>query len=121
MSQSCRPWAVDHTQRQVLAMVEEDHAVHWSSTSLRRVLVSLSAGMAPHRYVAQVKHVVQWLGQARASTGRYRPTLSVGRDGIFVPLQHKIWQEGATETVSAILGIAISTRHCSEDGPRHSA
>jgi hypothetical protein len=55
--------------------------------------------MAQHRHVAQVEHVVQWLEQARASTGRYRPALSVGRDGIFVPLQHKVWQEGATATV----------------------
>jgi hypothetical protein len=26
----------------------------------------------------------------------------VGRDGIFVPLQHKVWQEGATATVSVL-------------------
>ena len=46
--------------------------------------------------------MVHWLEQARASKGRYRPTLSVGRDGIFVPLQHKVWQEGATATVSVL-------------------
>src|SRR5262245_61843558 len=85
-------WAADHTQRQVLAMLEGDHDVHWSSTSLRKMLASLSAGMATHRHVSQVEHVVHWLEQARASKGRYRPTLSVGRDGIFVPLQHKVWQ-----------------------------
>jgi hypothetical protein len=64
------------------------------------VLTSLSAGLAPHRHLAQVEHVVPWLEQARTSTGRYRPPLSVGRDGIFVPLQHQIWQEGATAPVS---------------------
>ena len=95
-------WAADHTQRQVLAMLEGDHDVHWSCTSLRKVLASLSAGMAKHRHVSQVEHVVHWLEQARASKGRYRPTLSVGRDGIFVPLQHKVWQEGATATVSVL-------------------
>ena len=26
----------------------------------------------------------------------------MGRDGIFVPLQHKVWQEGATATVSGL-------------------
>jgi hypothetical protein len=46
--------------------------------------------------------VVYWLAQARASQGCYRPTLSVGRDGIFVPLQHQVWQEGATATVSVL-------------------
>ena len=95
-------WAADHTQRQVLALLAGDHDVHWSSTSLRKVLASLSAGMSQHRHVSQVEQVVHWLDQARASKGRYRPTLSVGRDGIFVPLQHRIWQEGATATVSVL-------------------
>jgi hypothetical protein len=81
-------------------MLEGDHKVHWSSTSLRKVLTSLSAGMAKHRHGSQVAQVVHWLDQARTSTGRYRPTLSVGRDGIFVPLCPKVWQEGATATVS---------------------
>jgi len=58
--------------------------------------------MASHRHLAQVEHVVHWLAQARASMGRYRPTLAVGRDGIFVPLQHKVWQEGSTATVSVL-------------------
>ena len=95
-------WGADHTQRQVLTMLEEDHEVHWSCTSLRKVLTSLSTGMAQYRHRAQVAPVLHWLAQARASTGRYRPTLSVGRDGIFVPLQHKVWQEGATATVSVL-------------------
>ena len=43
-----------------------------------------------------------WLEQARVSTGRFRPTLSVGRDGIFVRLLHGVWQEGATATVSVL-------------------
>jgi hypothetical protein len=58
--------------------------------------------MATHRHVAQVAQVVHWLEQARASQGRYRPPLSVGRDGIFVPLQQKLWQEGATATVAGL-------------------
>ena len=58
--------------------------------------------MSQPRHVSQVEQVVHWLDQARASKGRYRPTLSVGRDGIFVPLQHRIWQEGATATVSVL-------------------
>jgi hypothetical protein len=83
-------------------MLAGDHNVHWACTALRQVLASLSAGLAPHRHVSQVEHVVSWLEQARASTGRYRPTLSVGRDGLFVPLQHRVWQEGATATVSVL-------------------
>jgi hypothetical protein len=95
-------WAADHPQRQVLAMLAKAHNVHGACTSLRKVLASLSAGLTPHRHVSQVEHVVHWLEQARASQGRYRPTLSVGRDGIFVPLQPQGWQEGATATVSVL-------------------
>jgi hypothetical protein len=46
--------------------------------------------------------VVSWIEQARASKGRFRPTLSVGRDGIFVALRHGVWQEGGTATVSVL-------------------
>jgi hypothetical protein len=58
--------------------------------------------MAPHREGAQVKQVLSWIEQARTSTGRFRPTLSVGRDGIFVPLRGGVAQEGATATVSVL-------------------
>jgi hypothetical protein len=94
--------AADHTQGQVLELLGQEHRVHWSCTSLRKVLATMSAGMGKHRHASQVEQVVRWLAQARESTGRYRPTLSVGRDGIFVPLRHKVWQEGATATVSVM-------------------
>jgi hypothetical protein len=93
-------WATDHTQQQVLEMVGKDHGVHWSCTTLRQLLGSLRTGMAPHRHGSQVDQVVSWLEQARASRGRFRPTLSVGRDGIFVPLRHGVGQEGSTATIS---------------------
>jgi hypothetical protein len=95
-------WGTDHTQHEVLALLEKDHGVHWSCTSLRKVLGRLREGMAPHREACQVDQVVQWIEQARASKGRFRPTLSVGRDGIFVPLRHGVAQEGATATVSVL-------------------
>jgi hypothetical protein len=95
-------WAADHTQRQVLEILQHDHGVHWSCATLRKLLGSLSAGMAPHRQEAQVDQVVRWLHQARASTGRFQPTLAVGRDGVNVPLRHGEWKEGATATVSVM-------------------
>lgn len=95
-------WGTDHTQQQVLEMLEKDHAVHWSCTSLRKLLGSLRTGMAPQRHACQVEQVVSWLEQARASSGRFRPTLSVGRDGIFVPLRHGVAQEGSTATISVL-------------------
>ena len=94
--------SVDHTQHRVLEMLQADYGVHWSFTSLRKVLKSLKTGMASYRHDTQVERLLSWLEQARASHGRFRPTLSVGRDGIFVPLLHGVWQEGATATVSVL-------------------
>lgn len=95
-------WAADHSQRQVLEMLAHDHGVHWSGTTLRKLLASLSAGMAAHRHAAQVEQVVGWLSQAHGSKGRWQPTLSVGRDGVNVPMRHRAWKEGATATVSVL-------------------
>lgn len=95
-------WAADHSQRQVLEMLRQDHGVPWSCTPLRKLLSSLSAGMTPHRQTAQVEQVVRWLQQARTSKGRVQPTLAVGRDGTNVPLRHGEWKEGATATVSVL-------------------
>ena len=83
-------------------MLRKDHGVQWSCTTLRTLLGRLSAGMAPHRPPAQVDQVVRWLHQARASKGRLQPTLSVGRDGVNVPMRHGDWQEGATATVAVL-------------------
>jgi hypothetical protein len=95
-------WAADHAQRQVLAMLTHDHGVQWSCATLRKLLGSLSAGMGGHRQPAQVDQVIHWLHQARASKGRFQPTLAVGRDGVNVPLRHGEWKEGATATVSVM-------------------
>ena len=95
-------WATEHSQREVLEMLRHDHGVPWSCTTLRKLLGSLSAGMAAYRHAAQVDQVVSWLHQVRASTGRFQPTLAVGRDGVNVPLRHGEWKEGATATVSVL-------------------
>ena len=34
-------WAADHTQRQVLELVQHDHGVHWSCATLRKLLVHI--------------------------------------------------------------------------------
>src|SRR5215467_14283002 len=65
-------WAAEHTQRQGLEMLQQDHGVHWSCATLRKLLRSLSAGMAPHHQAAQSDQVVRWLHQARASSGRFQ-------------------------------------------------
>src|SRR6266446_476866 len=95
-------WAVDHAQHQVLELLRQDHGVHWSCTTLRKLLGCLRTGMEAHRQAAQVDQVVSWVHQAQASTGRWQPTLAVGRDGVNVPMRHGAWKEGATATVSVL-------------------
>ena len=82
--------------------LRHDHGVQWSCTTLRTLLGRLSAGMGAYRHGAPVDQVLRWLSQARASHGRFQPTLAVGRDGVKVPLRHGDWQEGATATVSVL-------------------
>jgi len=60
-------WSTDHTQQEVLELLEKEHGIQWSCTSLRKVLGSLRDGMAPHREVCQVEQVVSWIEQARVS------------------------------------------------------
>jgi len=96
-------WSADHTQSGVVANLQREHGIRWGTSSLRKVTAAVSAGLAEQRHAVQVAQVVAWLHQARASKGRHRPVLSVGRDGIFLPLRDdEEYREGATATVSVL-------------------
>jgi hypothetical protein len=95
-------WAAEHAQHQVLEMLRHAHGVAWSCTTLRKLLSSLSRGLGAYRHAAQVDRVIGWLHQARASTGRFQPTLAGGRDGVNGPLRPGAWKEGSTATVSVL-------------------
>ncbi|MCA1835315.1 MAG: hypothetical protein LC721_02820 [Actinobacteria bacterium] len=98
-------WSVGQTQAQVLAILRRDHGVCWSVQTLRQVTQSLSSGMAEQRQAAQVAKLKDWLHQAAAAGGPHRPVLSVGRDGVMMPLRHETeYREAATGTVSVIDG-----------------
>lgn len=70
------------TQQTVLKRLKQDHGVGWGVQKLRRLLAALSPEMAEQRQEVQVDKVLQLLEQATQSTGRHKPVLSVGRDGI---------------------------------------
>jgi hypothetical protein len=94
-------WSAQCTQQQVLKVLRQEHAVCWSAQTLRKVTQSVSAGLAKFREGAQVAKLVSLLQQAQASAGPHRPTLSVGRDGIMVPIREDTeYREGAVGTVS---------------------
>jgi hypothetical protein len=92
-----------HTQDQMLDLLQRDHHVCWSVQVLRTVAAAVSAGIAPCLRAAQQQRLLQWLAQAHKSRGRHRPTLSVGRDGIMLPIRDEpTYKEGAVATISVL-------------------
>ncbi len=89
------------TQEVALARLREQHGVQWGVKKLRAVAENLSAGMERFRREYQAKQVVDWLQQASASTGRYRPALALGRDGITLCTSpHSFFEVATTATLS---------------------
>lgn len=93
--------AVDQPQRQVLEGLKERHGVRWGAQTLRKVVVAVNELYTPQRHEAQVEVLLGWLRAAADSTGRHAPVLSVGRDGIMLPIVARDkYQEGSTATVA---------------------
>lgn len=92
-----------HTQQEMLDLLQTDHHVCWSTPVLRCVAAAVSAGIGPYLQSAQRQRLLGWLAQAQRSRGRHRPTLSVGRDGIMLPIRHEPhYKEGAVATISVL-------------------
>ena len=93
--------AADHPQRQVLDSLREQNGVQWSAQTLRKVVAAVDELYTPQRHEAQVEKVLGWLSVARDSRGKHAPVLSVGRDGLMLPVVRRDkYQEGSTATVS---------------------
>ncbi len=95
-------WSAEHEQEQVRTLLQEEHGVAWSVTSLRQVTASLRDGVASFREETQLAKVLELLEKATASKGRHRPVLAAGRDGIHVPIRNEGYHEGATATLSVL-------------------
>jgi hypothetical protein len=96
-------WTAQHTQETVHRLLQEEHHVSWSVTTIRKIMADLSAELAPLTHQAQVEHLLNLLQQAHDSKGPHRPVLTVGRDGIFVPLRKDTkYREAATATVAVL-------------------
>jgi hypothetical protein len=90
-----------HTQQEMLDVLQRDHHVCWSVKVLRQVTAAVSAGIAPYVREVQQQALLQWLAQAHQSRGRRRVVLAVGRDGIMLPLRNEEkYKEGAVATLS---------------------
>jgi hypothetical protein len=93
------------TQKRTLQRLKQDHRVNWGVEKLREVTERMGASMAEVRQETQVEKLLHLLEAARTSTGKHKPVLSVGRDGVTVPLAVKsgaIWEVASTGTVAVL-------------------
>ena len=96
-------WTAQHTQETVHRLLQEEHHVSWSVSTIRKIMTDLSADLTPLTHQAQLEHLLKLLQQAHDSKGPHRPVLTVGRDGIFVPLcKNTKYREAATATVAVL-------------------
>lgn len=94
-------WFAQYPQGGTLAVLARDHDIRWSKDTLRQVTAAVACGLEQHRLTVQVDQVLDWLAEAQASRGRYRPSLVAGRDGIHLPMRgRQPYKEGATATLS---------------------
>ena len=92
-------------QRRVLQRLKEDHGVGWGVKKLRQVTAAVAEEMSGHRQEAQVEQLLGWLGAASAGTGRHKPVLSAGRDGITLPLRRqggRVYEVASTGPISVL-------------------
>jgi hypothetical protein len=75
------------SQNRVLQRLKEDHGVVMGVKRLRALTTALDEALSPQRHDLQVRRLLAMLRQAQAGTGRHKPVLSAGRDGVTLPLQ----------------------------------
>jgi len=93
------------TQRRTLQRLKQDHGVNWGVKKLREVTERVAASMAEVRHESQVEKLLELLKQAWLSVGKHKPVLSVGRDGVTVPMAVKtgaIWEVASTGTIAVL-------------------
>ena len=87
------------TQGTVIDWVRQEHDVARGVERLRRLCEHVSNGLEEQRESFQVEPLLAWLAQAEASSGRNRPVLAVGRDGVTFHVQG-VYEVGSTATIS---------------------
>lgn len=93
--------AGDRTQNELRELLQRDYGVQWSVTVLRQVTSAVSEGVSEHLLRTQQQILLKYLEQANASKGRRKILLSVGRDGIMVPIRGQTkYKEAAVATVA---------------------
>lgn len=89
------------TQRRVLERLKQDHGVCWGVKRLRAFTQTQADRMESFRHEMQVARVLELLQQARDSSGKCKPVLAVGRDGITLASQpHGFWEVATAGTMT---------------------
>lgn len=91
------------TQKQTLTRLRQEHGLNWGVKRLRQVTAFVAQALEGHRAEVQAEQVQRWLQQAQASSGKHRPVLSVGRDGITLGLRLKdftLYEVATTATLT---------------------
>jgi hypothetical protein len=97
--------ATGMTQSQTLQRLRADHGVGWGVKKLRQVTAAVSDAMTQQRHETQVAKLLELLEQAAASTGKHKPVLSVGRDGITLGVRCQggsVFEVATTGTVAVL-------------------
>lgn len=94
--------AADLTQRQTLDRLRQ-HGITWGARTLRKVVAATAEVMSEHRHQAQLQSLLAWLARAAEGKGPRLPVLSVGRDGVMIPIvKNQKYKEAAAGTVSVL-------------------
>jgi len=94
--------AADLTQRQMLDGLRQ-RGVRWGVRTLRKVIGAIAETLSEHRHEAQVQSLLAWLANAASGKGPRRFALSVGRDGVMLPIvKSQKYKEAAAATVSVM-------------------
>ncbi|MEK6236707.1 MAG: hypothetical protein N2C14_18520 [Planctomycetales bacterium] len=94
--------SADLTQRQTLDRLRQ-HNVRWGPRTLRKVAAAMAERMSEHRHAAQAERLLAWLAEAEAGKGSRQFVLSVGRDGVMIPIvKSQTYKEAAAATVSVM-------------------
>ena len=93
------------TQQRTLQRLQQDHGVNWGVKKLREVIGLVAMTMAEERHEVQVAKVLRWLEQAWSGTGKHKPVVSLGRDGISfgLPVRGGTIYEVATAATVTVL------------------
>jgi hypothetical protein len=97
--------ATGMTQNQTLLRLRADHGVGWGVKKLRQVTAAVSEAMTQQRHETQVARLLELLQQASAATGKHKPVLSVGRDGITLGVRCQggsLFEVATTGTVTVL-------------------